>query len=69
MTAKRPPPPDSEPQPTLPHDNDRESGQPYAKEVEDYGRGVATPPEEQTQKTSRTGTHNSHGETNESHGE
>ena len=45
--AKRTPPPGSEPQPSLPHDHDREGRQPYAKEVEDYKRGVATPPEEQ----------------------
>jgi hypothetical protein len=47
MTAKRTPPPDSEPQPSLPHDHDREGGQPYAKEVEDYDSGVASPPKEQ----------------------
>jgi hypothetical protein len=35
------------PQPSLPHDRDREGGQPYAKEVDDYKHGVVTPPEEQ----------------------
>ena len=39
--------PRSRPQPSLPHDRDREDSQPYAKEVEDYKHGVATPPEEQ----------------------
>ena len=34
-------------QPSLPHDQDREGRQPYAREVEDYKHGVATPPEEQ----------------------
>ena len=66
--TKRTPPPDSDPQPSLPHDNDRESGQPYAKEVEDYGRGVTSPPEEQKQKASRTGTDDSHAETDKTHG-
>ena len=47
MKAKRTPPPGAEPQPGLPHDHDREGGQPYAKEVEDYQGGVASPPEEQ----------------------
>ncbi len=46
--AKRTPPPDSGAEPALPHDHDRENRQPYAKEAEDYGRGVATPPKEQT---------------------
>jgi hypothetical protein len=46
MTAKRIPPPAAEPQPSLPHHHDREGGQPYAKEVEDYKRGVVAPPEE-----------------------
>jgi hypothetical protein len=45
--AKRTPPPGSEPQPSLPHDRDREDRQPYAKEVEDYKQGVVKPPEEQ----------------------
>jgi hypothetical protein len=40
-------PPRSRPQPSLPHDQDREGRQPYATEVEDYKHGVATPPEEQ----------------------
>jgi hypothetical protein len=31
----------------LPHDQDREERQPYAREVEDYKHGVAAPPEEQ----------------------
>lgn len=39
--------PGSDPQPSLPHDHDREKGQPYAKELEDYKHGVASPPEEQ----------------------
>ena len=45
--AKRTPPPDYEPQPSLPHDPEREGGQAYAKEVEDYTSGVARPPTEQ----------------------
>jgi hypothetical protein len=48
--ATRTPPPASKLQPSLPHDYDREGGQPYAKEVEDYKRGVASPPEEQVAK-------------------
>jgi hypothetical protein len=44
MMAKRTPPPASKPQPSLPHDRDREGGQPYAKEVEDYKSGVASTP-------------------------
>jgi hypothetical protein len=44
MMAKRTSPPASKPQPRLPHDRDREGGQPYAKEVEDYKSGVASPP-------------------------
>ena len=35
------------PQPNLPHDHGREGGQPYTTEVEDYKKGVATPPKEQ----------------------
>jgi hypothetical protein len=31
----------------LPHDTDREKGQPYAKEIEDHSGGVAKPPKEQ----------------------
>jgi hypothetical protein len=30
----------------LPHDDDRGSNQPYAKETEDYQGGVAAPPKE-----------------------
>jgi hypothetical protein len=45
--AKRTPPPGSEPQTSLPHENDREERQPYAREVEDYKHGVANAPEEQ----------------------
>jgi hypothetical protein len=45
--AKRTSPPGSEPQPSLPHDQDREDRQPYAKEVDDYKHGVASPPEDQ----------------------
>jgi hypothetical protein len=33
--------------PGLPHDQDREGRQPYAREVEDYKHGVAAPPDEQ----------------------
>jgi hypothetical protein len=47
MTAKRTPPPGYEPQPSLPHEPEREGGQPYAKEVGDYSGGVASPPKEQ----------------------
>jgi hypothetical protein len=47
MTAKRTPPPGYEPQPSLPHDPEREGGQAYGKEVEDYTGGVASPPEVQ----------------------
>jgi hypothetical protein len=46
--AKRAPPPNGHPEPGLPHDHDREGGQPYAKEAEDYGQGVIKPPAEQT---------------------
>jgi hypothetical protein len=45
--AKRTPPPGSEPQPSLPHDHDREDRQPYAKEVDDYKHSVANRPKEQ----------------------
>ena len=44
---KRTPPRGAAPQPTLPHNHDREQGQPYATEVEDYSHGVAAPPAEQ----------------------
>ena len=44
---KRTLPPGAAPQPTLPHDRDRERGQPYATEVEDYSHGVAPSPAEQ----------------------
>ena len=54
--AKRTPPPDAEAESELPHDHDREGRQPYAREVEDYGRGVATPPEEQTGRGSNSKT-------------
>jgi hypothetical protein len=40
-------PPGARPQPGLPRDHDRERGQPYATEVEDYFHGVALPPTEQ----------------------
>ena len=50
MMTKRTPPPASKPQPSLQHDHDREGGQPYAKEAEDYMRGVISPPEEQVAK-------------------
>ena len=36
-----------ESQPGLPHEQDRDARQPYAKELEDYRHGVAAPPEEQ----------------------
>lgn len=36
--------------PSLPHDDDREGRQPYAKEIEDYKHGVATPPDEQVER-------------------
>ncbi len=36
---------------TLPHETDREKGQPYAKENEDYSGGVAQPPKEQVGKS------------------
>jgi hypothetical protein len=39
--AKRTPAPGSAPQPSLPHENDREERQPYAREVEDYKHSVA----------------------------
>ena len=32
---------------SLPHNDNREETQPYAKEVEDYQQGVTKPPEEQ----------------------
>ena len=41
------PPAGARPQPNLPRDHDRERGQPYATEVEDYSHGVAPPPTEQ----------------------
>jgi hypothetical protein len=44
---KRTPPPGARPQQSLPHERDRERGQPYATEVEDYSHGVAPPPAEQ----------------------
>lgn len=40
-------PPD--PAPNLPHDDDREGRQPYAKEIEDYKHGVIAPPDEQVE--------------------
>lgn len=40
-------PPRSEPETILSHDHDREGGQPYAKELEDYTHGVVRPPEVQ----------------------
>jgi hypothetical protein len=39
---------------SLPHDQDRDERQPYAKEHEDYGRGVAKPPEEHVGKDRKT---------------
>ena len=44
---KRTLPPGAALQSTLPHDRDRERGQPYATEVEDYSHGVVPPPVEQ----------------------
>jgi hypothetical protein len=50
---KRTPPRGARPQPSLPHDHDRERGQPYATEVEDYNHGVApSPAEEQGREVS-----------------
>jgi len=43
-------PPDQAP--SLPHDDDREGRQPYAKEVEDYKHGVIVPPDEQVEPDS-----------------
>jgi hypothetical protein len=43
----RTPPPGAPLQQSLTHDRDREQGQPYATEVEDYSHGVAPPPAEQ----------------------
>ena len=43
----RAPPPGARLQQSLPHDRDREQGQPYATEVEDYSHGGAPPPAEQ----------------------
>ena len=43
-------PPD--PASSLPHDDDREGRQPYAKEVEDYKHGVIAPPDEQVEPDS-----------------
>jgi len=54
--AKRTPPPGSDPQPSLPHDRDREGRQPYAREVEDYKHGVANPPGEQGGREAKRGT-------------
>jgi hypothetical protein len=61
MMAKRTPPPGTRPQPSLPHDHNRAGSQPYAKEVEDYGQGVANRPEQQggrsaNRRTSQTPT-------------
>ena len=39
--------PRSRPQPSVPHNHDREGRQPYPTEVEDYQQGEATPPGEQ----------------------
>lgn len=47
MTPKPTSPPRSRSQPSLPRDHDREGGQPYATEVEDYKHGVTAPLEEQ----------------------
>jgi hypothetical protein len=55
MTVKRTPPPGAEPQTGLPHDEDREGGQPYAKEVDDYQKGVASPPEDQVGRDTKPG--------------
>jgi hypothetical protein len=41
---KRTPAPGARPQQSLPHDHDRERGQPYATELEDYSHGVPPPP-------------------------
>jgi hypothetical protein len=42
--------PDPDADQSLPQDHDRDERQPYAKEHEDYARGVAKPPEEQVGK-------------------
>jgi hypothetical protein len=47
--------------PSLPHDDDREGRQPYAKEIEDYKHGVATPPDERVKQEN----HETHRETRE----
>ena len=47
MAKRASPPPSAQPEQSLQHDYDRESGQPYAKEVVDYGQGVTTPPKQQ----------------------
>lgn len=54
--AKRTPPPGSEPQPSLPHENHRDDRQPYSKEVEDYKNGVANSPEERDERGTNRGT-------------
>jgi hypothetical protein len=56
MMAKWTPPPGTEPQPSLPHDHDRENRQPYAREVEDYKHNVANPSEEQDRREANRGT-------------
>jgi hypothetical protein len=40
--------PKYDPKQGLPHDPAREGHQPYASEVEDYARGVAKPPQEES---------------------
>jgi hypothetical protein len=49
-------PPRVRPQPSLRQDHDRERGQPYATEVEDYSHGVAPPPAEQGGREANSGT-------------
>ena len=46
MTMPRATPRHAGPQPNPPDDDDREGGQPYATEVDDYQQGVASPPVE-----------------------
>jgi hypothetical protein len=44
-------PASQDPEKNLPHEGDREKGQPYARETEEYsGKGVVRPPKEQVGK-------------------
>ncbi len=53
MIAKPTPPPRAEPPSSLPHNHTRDNGQPHAKEVDDYKKGVAVSPEEQGGREAR----------------